>query len=150
MNRHFLRSDGGGRDANVYVRYRNDSDPKKQAQQIMAIFPIVNGQKPDPRNAIPPRASLASLQSHDREAKDEADEGDLIDFGPYDANSQKPTLPSPKQEARCMAEKDTSKGSQSSVEDLLDMTKTPPPGSALLDFQDDLQKSLPKKNGSGT
>jgi oxysterol-binding protein-related protein 8 len=106
---------------------RNSSDPKKQAQQIMAIFPIIEGQKPDPRRVIPSRASLSSLRSHREESNGQASE-DPVDLDPYE-------------------ERRTSRNT-SSVAEAAEVHGSN--GDALLEFHDDLQKSLPKAEVGGT
>ncbi|KAH6853413.1 hypothetical protein B0I37DRAFT_420257 [Chaetomium sp. MPI-CAGE-AT-0009] len=62
--------------------------PEKQAAQIMAIYPIVKGQKFNQQIVIPPRASLSEASGPPKDAQ--SAEGNLIDFGGDEPASQPP------------------------------------------------------------
>lgn len=48
--------------------YSDGPTPEKQSEQILAVYPILKGQKPDTRNAIPPRGSVSGPSSHPPQA----------------------------------------------------------------------------------
>ncbi|KAK4251251.1 hypothetical protein C7999DRAFT_37860 [Corynascus novoguineensis] len=95
----------------------NGSTPEEQAAQIMAIYPIVKGQKFSQENAIPPRASLDEPAAP--KPAPHSDEGNLIDFGDDEPAAQKP--PQSQQQV-------TGNGTQDGP---------------LLDFHQDMKKDLP-------
>ncbi len=86
---------------------------------MLAIYPIVAGQKASPKNAIPPRASLTETRT--------AASGDLIDFGQDDST----------------APIDASHKSTSEIQSMLLATGDKAPEGSLIDFHEDLQKELP-------
>ncbi|KAL1843759.1 hypothetical protein VTJ49DRAFT_140 [Mycothermus thermophilus] len=55
------------------------STPEKQAAQIMAIYPIVKGQKHSQKNIIPPRSSISNPHAQPKVTHDDTG-GDLIDL----------------------------------------------------------------------
>lgn len=90
--------------------YSDGPTPEKQCEQILAIYPILKGQKRDSRHSIPPRGSASGQGSHqlpaghhptdqhptqERPAEPSAADqgGDLIDFGQNDP--QPPALKQP-------------------------------------------------------
>ncbi|KAK4097524.1 Oxysterol-binding protein, partial [Parathielavia hyrcaniae] len=87
--------------------------PEKQAAQIMAIYPIVKGQKFNTQNAIPPRASQSDPSARPKEL--DGGQDDLIDFGD--------DSPAPQQEPSTTTHR----------------AKNGP----LIDFHDDMKKDLP-------
>ncbi|KAL2174668.1 uncharacterized protein P884DRAFT_279907 [Thermothelomyces heterothallicus CBS 202.75] len=95
----------------------NGSTAEEQAAQIMAIYPIVKGQKPNQKNAIPPRASLG--ESSAGRAAPQSGEGDLIDFGDDGSTSQRPS----QEQRRALASRNQD--------------------GPLLDFHKDMEKDLP-------
>lgn len=101
----------------------------------MSIFPIVNGQKPDVRNVIPPHTPLATVDSEPVmqpvQHGGQQQQDDLIDFGQDDA----PAPPVQPHDAKPTQ-------SQGEIAQLLSSTGKPANG-PLLDFQDDLRKDLP-------
>lgn len=103
--------------------------PDKQAEQVMAIFPVVDGQKPSPQNAIPAHKTEppASQEPPKDAAPKEQPQDDLIDFGQNDEAAE--TKPAP---AKTPGE----------IEQLLSSTGKPA-GGPLLDFTQDVKKSLP-------
>jgi oxysterol-binding protein-related protein 8 len=103
---------------------------------VLAIYPILPGQKADGKNVIPPRAS----EGNPSNANTANDTEDLIDFG--DDNE------APKSEQTSLPASSTQNGE---IRDLLQSTgNTPPPSQALEDFHKDLKKDLPKMKRSDT
>ncbi|KAI0008797.1 Oxysterol-binding protein [Xylariaceae sp. FL0662B] len=108
------------------------SPPEKQAEQILAIYPIMPGQKP--RNIIPPNSN--SSAGHSKTAKKPAPDDkqdDLIDFGQND-------VPAPK------ADTPRSPTGSKDISGLLQSTGHPPEG-PLIDFTGDMKKDLPPAKG---
>jgi hypothetical protein len=112
--------------------------PEKQAEQIMAIYPVVKGQKPSQQNVIPPHspsakpAETATVQPVENHIDD-----NLINFDdtPAPANPEqpaKPEQPAPVKEAP----------KESEIQGLLSSTGKQANG-PLLDFTNDLKKDLP-------
>ncbi len=114
--------------------------PDKQAAQILAIYPVVAGQKFNQTIVIPSRASLSEQSARPRDLA--AGEGDLIDFG-----SDAPAPQQPPPDAQPLA---------SGTQPPLDL---PQPGAvteelpvstgsrqegALNDFHHDLKRDLPR------
>ncbi|KAJ9157724.1 Oxysterol-binding protein-like protein OBPa [Pleurostoma richardsiae] len=137
--------DEGEEDLEWIINAHIDSDtPEKQVEQILAIYPIVKGQKPDPRNVIPPRGSSLSGTSGRRpmssshEEPPAQQEDDLIDFGQHDTPATV-SKPEPR--------KTESTGEISSM---LKETGHPAPNGPLLDFHDDIKKNLPGVRRSDT
>jgi hypothetical protein len=118
---------------------RDGSTPEKQAAQIMAIYPIVKGQKFSKENMIPPRASPSGQSTQSKEPA--SDGGDLIDFGddgsPYDT---------PQSSEQSLGEKpplEPSHKSTSEIQKMLASTGTGNKEGPLIDFHNDMEKSLP-------
>ncbi|KAL6356432.1 hypothetical protein LRP88_10028 [Fusarium phalaenopsidis] len=109
--------------------------PDKQAEQIMAIYPIVKGQKPDQRHMIPPHSPSAKpIKTHETKPVENHIDDNLIDFDdtPAPAAAPVPAKPAP-------AEPVTK---QSEIQTLLTSTGKPADG-PLIDFTNDLKKELP-------
>lgn len=95
----------------------------------MAIYPIVDGQKPSAENAIPARKSEPSKTNEaPKEAPKEQPQDDLIDFG----QNEEPAEDKP---ARRPSE----------IEQMLSSTGKPADG-PLLNFTEDVKKDLPSGN----
>lgn len=103
------------------------SDPNKSTEQILAIYPIIPGQKPRPAAKIPPRHEAAAPRPKN---------DDLINFGPDDssADTQRPPMLS--------SGGDPKVESSGEISELLKATGKPSEG-PLIDFQDDLKTNLP-------
>jgi hypothetical protein len=101
----------------VLTESSDGATPKKQEEQILAIYPVLKGQQPSQKNSIPPRNSLSGI-SRSKEAANSDGVADLIDFGGDDAGST-PAV-------------DTSHQGTAHKED-----------GPLLDFQEDMKKDLP-------
>jgi len=100
----------------------------------MAIYPIVKGQQPKRRISIPPRGPISGLSSRATATPAASNEGDLIDFGQNEAApSAGPPPPL-----------DPSHKSTAEIQTMLSATgtRTNTEGS-LIDFHEDLKKSLP-------
>lgn len=90
---------------------------------MLAIYPIVAGQKASQKNAIPQRASFTETST----AASASASGDLIDFGQEDS----------------AAPIDAGHKSTSEIQSMLLATGDKAPEGSLIDFHDDLQKELP-------
>jgi hypothetical protein len=147
---------------------RDGSTPEKQTEQILAIYPILKGQKPNTRNVIPPRSSISGPSSHPSQAEEhpiEQDglqqhgteqhpseprsaeppaagvEEDLIDFGQNETQPPASKQPESKPEERPAI--DVHHKSTAEIQSLLSQTGSPAPGGPLIDFHQDLKTSLP-------
>ncbi|KAK0735010.1 Oxysterol-binding protein [Lasiosphaeria miniovina] len=115
--------------------------PEKQVAQIMAIYPIVKGQKWENPMVIPSRGSMSrptsSSASVPRKGSFSQGDGDLIDFGQRDSSStgQKQAPPP----------LDPSHRSTTEIQTLLSATGRTDAhgGGPLIDFHEDLKSSLP-------
>ena len=141
------------------------STPEKQTEQILAITPILPGQKPNQRNRIPKRSESyrsttneynnenVNSQQTPKQQLSQAPEGDLIDFGqdeePQTQNqNQRPSVMPPIPTDLRLAQTQNNGQKQKDLEKQLHSTSIspPPPTGALIDFQDDLKKDLPKQD----
>lgn len=104
------------------------SDPKRQTEQILAIYPILSGQKTTGVHPIPSRPTTSSTAP--AAAPAESHHNDLIDFGETDAPSQleKPVAPHVE--------------STGEISGLLKSTGKPSEG-PLIDFHNDLKNHVP-------
>lgn len=117
--------------------------PEKQAEQIMAIYPIVKGQKPDQRHVIPPHSPAARpIKAHETKPAENHIDDNLIDFADTPAPAPVPApAPAPVPAKPASAEPATK---QSEIQSLLAATgKVAPPNEPLIDFTNDLKKDLP-------
>lgn len=119
------------------------STPEKQAAQIMAIYPVVKGQKWDQKHVIPPRASTSELCSP--APAHHADEGDLIDFGNHQPLPEKRETPEPTTVAAAedVPPLDPSHKSTADIQTMLAVTGARAGEGPLIDFHDDMKKALP-------
>ncbi|KAK3382311.1 hypothetical protein B0T24DRAFT_7179 [Lasiosphaeria ovina] len=115
--------------------------PEKQAAQIMAIYPIVKGQKWENPMVIPSRGSMSrptsSSASVPQKGSFSQGDGDLIDFGQRDSSStEQKQAPPPL---------DPSHRSTAEIQTLLSATGRTDAhgGGPLIDFHEDLKSSLP-------
>jgi oxysterol-binding protein-related protein 8 len=103
----------------------SDGDtPEKQAEQIMAIYPILPGQVSKERDIPPPHSHTAEKASSDDKG------GDLIDFGQSDDPAPAQPVGQPVGQ------------SSSDIPNLLEATGQKVDG-PLVDFTGDLKKDLP-------
>ncbi|KAF4637045.1 hypothetical protein G7Y89_g1046 [Cudoniella acicularis] len=128
------------------------STPQKQTEQILAITPIIKGQKHTERNRIPPphhrSGSYASTTSPTSPTAPQAPshpptvvENDLIDFSQNDGASAQPVIPADLHAAQTV----NNSQQQKDMERTLQTTSIANEGS-LIDFHDDLKASLPQVN----
>ncbi|KAK1514338.1 oxysterol-binding protein [Colletotrichum costaricense] len=133
---------------NAHIDHTN---PEKQTEQILAIYPILPGQKPSTTNAIPPHKPSATAEAPAPApapapvAQQHVGGNDLIDFGDAPATTpsapiatapavQPPSgIPPAAQEARS--------GSKD-IEGMLNSTGTQAKEGPLMDFTD-MKKSVP-------
>lgn len=112
------------------------ASPDKQAEQIMAIYPIVNGQKSMLENSK--RLSLIEPTPKNIVTGSNMPQGDLVDFGqkdgPSDALTTQQTYPETTQQPL---------RSPDEIEKMLHSTGKPAEG-PLIDFAQDLKKDLPE------
>src|SRR5450432_425251 len=139
---------------------RSDGDtPEKQIEQILAVTPIMRGQQSNQKHVIPPRQpqqpsqpasqpppqQQAPQQSQPQNAHD-----DLIDFGQNENSHPDPphSAAMPQQPADLRASQMQNGGQgQKDMEQMLVSTSTSKGGQGpLLDFQDDMQNSLPDQH----
>ncbi|KAI1333140.1 Oxysterol-binding protein [Xylariaceae sp. FL0255] len=95
--------------------------PEKRAEQIMTIYPILPGQKPNDKNTK--HVSTPAAPSASKDAS-----GDLIDFGQSDAAPATPAK------------------SSSEISAMLNATGQKANGGPLLDFTTDMKNDLPSTN----
>lgn len=130
-------SEEGEEDLEWIINAQIDGDtPEKQAAQIMAIYPIVNGQKFDCKNVIPPRASLSEIPRPTGRHV----ESDLIDVGSKEESPEKK-----EKEALDTGVKpplDPSHKSTAEIQQLLASTGSPPADGPLIDFHNGMKKAL--------
>jgi len=140
--------------AKLVTDYFSDgSTPEKQTQQILALTPILRGQKSTEKNAIPPHHRTASYdgtaaaqsQTQPPEVHPTGKENDLIDFGQDNSTTAAPQLNVPATTVQ------TVNGTQQPVdiESALKSTGTTQQGS-LIDFHNDLKADLPTVQSAST
>ncbi|KAK0662053.1 hypothetical protein QBC41DRAFT_32477 [Cercophora samala] len=136
---------------------------EKQAAQIMAIYPIIPGQKSENRMVIPPRASFSESRPQTAHSNDE----NIINLnsdGPSTDSNREPapvhatTLPTKISESSIstkassvsveqgQGEKpplDSNHGSTAEIQTMLAATGGKPKDGPLIDFHDDMKKTLP-------
>lgn len=110
------------------------SDPKKSTEQILAIYPIISGQKASSANAIPPRST------ENKAVPPQSNHDDPIDFGQDD---------SPAEPQRPPVRGDPKVESTGEISELLNSTGKPSEG-PLIDFHHDLKKNIPSIQRSDT
>lgn len=117
--------------------------PEKQAEQIMAIYPVVTGQKPNGTNVIPPRGPTTGSNAQSAPVDEQGD--DLIDFGQDDDPA--PPAPKPAESSAPGSEPkiDPHHRSTAEIQTMLSATGSPTSaGEPLIDFHQDLKKDLPQ------
>jgi hypothetical protein len=112
----------------------------------MAIYPVVKGQKFPQTVVIPPRASLSEPTDRPKEAGD-----DLISFdSPSSPSDTRPPPPLKQKQEQEQAKSpqakpplDASHESTAEIQTMLASTGSRPKDGPLIDFHNDMQKSLP-------
>lgn len=137
-------------------RVSDGPTPEKQVEQILAVCPILRGQKNNERNPIPPphrqsstfSVTLDHSTSHSK-AQPLTEENDLIDFG-QDGAVQAPSKYSPVEHAPAdLRAAQTENGGQQQAElerKLRNTSSIKDDGGPLIDFHDDLKQNLPGNN----
>jgi len=134
------------------MSYSNGSTPEEQTKQILAVAPILPGQKSSEKNPIPPHThSILPTSQPAQETVLESTENDLIDFGKDDspasaASAAPPAIPSHFPSDLKAAQLQNNGQQQRELEKTLRSTSTSPPPenqSSILDFHNDLQTNLP-------
>ncbi|KAJ0313644.1 hypothetical protein COL516b_000584 [Colletotrichum fioriniae] len=126
------------------------TSPEKQTEQILAIYPILPGQKPSTTNAIPPHKPSTTREAPAPApapvAQQHVGGNDLIDFG--DAPATIPTAPTatapavqPPINTPPPAGQEARSGSKD-IEGMLNSTGTQAKEGPLMDFTD-MKKSVP-------
>ncbi|KAF9879885.1 oxysterol-binding protein [Colletotrichum karsti] len=112
--------------------------PAKQTEQILAIYPIVQGQKPHAANAIPARRAEAPAP------KPQTGANDLIDFGDDTTTSKTPTASAPaiQPPPPAVAAHETRSDSKD-IQGMLNKTGTQAGEGPLIDFTADMKKAVP-------
>lgn len=105
----------------------------KQAEQIMSIYPIVDGQKAE-EDAPAPRAAAPNVEEGEQPPPVKEQQNDLIDFGASDEPAK--SIPAAEKKAT------ETEHEPSEIEKMLNSTSKPAQG-PLLDFTSDLKKDLP-------
>ncbi|RBQ65311.1 hypothetical protein FVER14953_05125 [Fusarium verticillioides] len=106
--------------------------PEKQAEQIMAIYPIVKGQKSNQRNVIPPHSPSAKpAQTASAQPVENHIDDNLINFDEIPPPAKPDQTPAAEQGTQ-----------QSEIQGLLSSTGKKADG-PLIDFTNDLKKDLP-------
>ncbi|KAF4971086.1 hypothetical protein FZEAL_9926 [Fusarium zealandicum] len=144
----------------------HSASPEKQAEQIMAIYPIINGQKPSQRNVIPPHSPAANPgKAYETKPIENHIDDNLIDFS--DTPAPPPAAPVSVPEAPPAPESSPAPSQlsaplqpsapappaekpepvdptprQSEIHAMLSSTGKPADG-PLIDFSNDLKKDLP-------
>lgn len=117
------------------------STPAEQTEQILAIYPILQGQKAPATNVIPAhKPSVAKAPV----AEPQDGGNDLIDFG--DAPSTDAAAPAPAVQppnAAPVAGQEAHGGSKD-IQSMLNKTGTQPDQGPLMDFTTDLKKEVPQ------
>ncbi|KAI0137101.1 hypothetical protein BJ170DRAFT_43952 [Xylariales sp. AK1849] len=112
--------------------------PQKLAEQVLAIYPVVPGQKPSQHNFIPPHQSAGSPNTAGKPAARDVP-ADLIDFGhpepPAHVPAEHPT-------AAEVAEKRPGQDS-TEIQHMLNSTGQKAPEGPLIDFAADMKKGSP-------
>jgi hypothetical protein len=125
--------------------------PQKQTEQILAVTPILRGQKSNERNIIPHRRAESYTSTKSTEAtRQKHPEADLIDFG-QNENSVPPNPYAPKDLQAAQTQNNGQQ--QKDLEEILRSTSTEPKDGnqgSLIDFHDDMKKNLPVLDGENS
>jgi len=143
------------------IFYSDGTTPQKQAEQILAVTPILRGQKSNEKNPIPPPHTRSESYTSNHAAPASENQqpqpsqgNDLIDFGQSDGTpSTNAATPIPAYQAPTdlQAAQTVNGGQQQKdLENALRSTsKERTNGGALIDFSDDLKRDLPTVDANG-
>lgn len=132
------------------INAKIDADtPAKQAEQIMAIYPIIDGQKPSQRNMIPPHASAGNPSTAGQPASEDATSAAAAKspaVAPTASQNGTAAAPVPAEKAAVAAQAENSDSKHSStIRHMLEGTGQQKPEGPLIDFTTDMKKELPKE-----
>ncbi len=139
----------------IRVRFKtnNFSDgttPQQQTEQILALTPILRGQKSNEKNPIPPHRRSESFtpsitQKTSEPHQPQAPEPDLIDFGQNESPQVSPSQPKMEIPADLKAAQTQNNGQQQKdLESTLISTSTTEGSQGpLIDFHNEMKKDLP-------
>ncbi|CAK7213398.1 Oxysterol-binding protein OBPa [Sporothrix curviconia] len=143
-------ADEGEEDLEWIINAQIDGEtPEAQADQILAIYPVLPGQTSRRDSAIRPIPARKSLDAHPTAA---AATGDLIDVGDNENAKHVEAAAAPTAAAAAAADPaapsagpagDSAPAVNNTITDLLTSTGTPAPAGPLMDFNKDLDKNLP-------
>ncbi|KAL0938971.1 oxysterol binding protein [Colletotrichum truncatum] len=125
--------------------------PEKQTEQILAIYPIVKGQKAPSANVIPPHHATAAEKPA---LQPQAGANDLIDFG--DDQDNTPPAPAPasapavQPPTGATATAQESRSDSKDIQSMLNKTGTQPGEGPLIDFVPDMKKAVPSLKRADT
>jgi hypothetical protein len=125
------------------TRHSDGDTPEKQAEQILAIYPILKGQRDSASRQIPARAAPSEGAEQPTSAQRQGDLIDASDSAAATGQAQKPSQSG-------ATEANGSSTTPGEVESMLNATGQHAQGGPLLDFQSDLKKDLPKIKRSDT
>jgi hypothetical protein len=126
--------------------FSDGNTPEKQTEQILAVTPILKGQKSNDKHVIP---MFQPQQQSQRQQQPKEAPADLIDFGQNEssekAKEMKPEMP---QQPSDLQAAQTQNGGQrqKDIEQMLSSTSTAhgvQGQGPLLDFHEDMHSSLP-------
>ncbi|KAK5663650.1 hypothetical protein OQA88_4081 [Cercophora sp. LCS_1] len=133
----------GGEDLEWIINAQIDGEsPERKAAQIMAIFPIVRGQKWEAKNVIPPRGSILGPAAQ-AASSPQHEEGDLIDVGQNGRSS--PGQPKVEAEQEAKPPLDPAHKSTAEIQEMLASTGSRAPDGPLINFRKDMERSLQLK-----
>jgi hypothetical protein len=129
------------------------STPQKQIEQILAVTPILKGQRPNEKNPIPPphprttssnsTTNHVQPQSHPQPIQEAAvQENDLIDFGQNDGDVAPPPNYAPA-DLKAAQTKNNGQEQLDLERQLRSTSSHEATQGPLIDFQDDLKGALP-------
>lgn len=133
---------------NTLLTFFSDGDtPEKQVEQILAVTPILRGQKSNEKHVIPSYQSQQQSQPQQQPKKATAD---LIDFGQDEPSptvtETRPEMPHQPSDPQAAQSKNGGQ-SQKDMEQMLASTSIVQGGQGqgpLVDFHNDIHNSLPQ------
>lgn len=120
--------------SNLILASDLSAPPQKQAEQIMAIYPIVDGQKLDQRNVIPPH----NHGIHVNGQPSKTDQSKTLDQTP----APQPAPPKEPEATADLIDFSEPVKKKSEIENMLSSTGKPADG-PLIDFTTEMKQDLP-------